>query len=209
MNKIKLLYDVVKTMKEKDVFKGTLKTTAVKDQVKIFSFDNTFERSNLNGQLKAKTNTEVDCDGKKMKLENNIDCEIPDCHGAHGFMSHIHAHYHAHQCHGEHSGGIKEGLSRIAAVLSILNSLKVDSDVTNEISLLIDSFNEMVQKLRESEKIKAEYEENRKMLIANISHDLKTPITSIQGYIEAIMGGNAVSQENISKYLKIIYNNSF
>lgn len=79
--------------------------------------------------------------------------------------------------------------------------VKVDSDVINETSVLIDSFNEMALKLRESEKMKAEYEENRKALIANISHDLKTPITSIQGYIEAITDGSAVSSENIGKYL--------
>jgi signal transduction histidine kinase len=86
--------------------------------------------------------------------------------------------------------------------------VKLDSNVRSEIGVLIDSFNEMAQKLQESEKVKNEYEENRRSLIANISHDLKTPITSIQGYIEAITDGNAVSPENINKYLKIIYNNT-
>jgi len=66
----------------------------------------------------------------------------------------------------------------------------------------------MANKLQESEKIKAEYEENRKKLIANISHDLKTPITSIQGYIEAITEGNSMPPEDLSRYLKIIYNNT-
>ncbi|MDP4183206.1 MAG: HAMP domain-containing sensor histidine kinase [Bacillota bacterium] len=87
-------------------------------------------------------------------------------------------------------------------------NVKIESNIQSEISLLIDSFNDMAQKLQESEKIKNEYEENRKNLIANISHDLKTPITSIQGYIEAITEGNAASSENINKYLKIIYNNT-
>ena len=86
--------------------------------------------------------------------------------------------------------------------------VRVESDVTNEISMLIDSFNEMARKLKEGETVKAEYEENRKDLIANISHDLKTPITSIQGYIEAIMEDKVGSPENLRKYLKIIYNNS-
>ena len=86
--------------------------------------------------------------------------------------------------------------------------VKVESSEHNEISLLIDSFNEMAQKLQESEKIKTEYEENRRMLVANISHDLKTPITSIQGYIEAITEGSVTSPENVNKYLKIIYNNT-
>jgi signal transduction histidine kinase len=66
----------------------------------------------------------------------------------------------------------------------------------------------MARKLKESEKIKSEYEENRKSIVANISHDLKTPMTSIQGYIEAIMDDAVMSREDLSKYLKIIYSNS-
>ncbi|MDQ7092029.1 HAMP domain-containing sensor histidine kinase [Desulfosporosinus sp. PR] len=74
-------------------------------------------------------------------------------------------------------------------------------------ALLVDSFNEMAQKLQAGEKLKSEYEENRKTLIANISHDLKTPITSVQGYIEAILDGVVNSPEKVTKYLKTIYQN--
>lgn len=102
-------------------------------------------------------------------------------------------------------GKLKNGVEEIAKGNYHVH---IESDIRNEIGLLIDSFNDMAQKLQESEKIKAEYEENRKTLIANISHDLKTPITSIQGYIEAITDENAVSPENINKYLKIIYSNT-
>ncbi len=87
-------------------------------------------------------------------------------------------------------------------------SVRIKDRIPNEIGLLISSFNQMAEKLQESEKMKAEYEENRKSLIANISHDLKTPITSIQGYIEGILDGVVQSPEKVSKYLKIIYQNS-
>ncbi len=87
-------------------------------------------------------------------------------------------------------------------------NVKVETDTHNQISLLIDAFNKMANKLQESEKIKAEYEENRKALIANISHDLKTPITSILGYIEAIDEGHIEKPEDLEKYLKIILNNT-
>ena len=100
---------------------------------------------------------------------------------------------------------LKTGLEEIAKGNY---NVKVESNQHNEISLLIDSFNEMAQRLRESEKFKAEYEENRRTLIANISHDLKTPITSIQGYIEAINEDDSMLPENINKSLKIIYNNT-
>lgn len=76
------------------------------------------------------------------------------------------------------------------------------------IGLLVNSFNEMARKLQAAEKTKAEYEENRKLLIANISHDLKTPITSVQGYIEAILDGVVTSPEKVNKYLRTIYQNT-
>lgn len=82
----------------------------------------------------------------------------------------------------------------------------VKCDLNNEIGLLVASFNEMARKLGESERIKSEYEKNRKSLVVNISHDLKTPITSLQGYVEAILDGD-VPPENKEKYLRIIHRN--
>jgi signal transduction histidine kinase len=86
--------------------------------------------------------------------------------------------------------------------------VRVECDVFNDITLLVASFNDMAQKLQEGERIKSGYEENRRTLIANISHDLKTPITAIQGYIEAIMDRNDLSARNIEKYLQVIYRNT-
>ncbi|SHK05024.1 Signal transduction histidine kinase [Geosporobacter subterraneus DSM 17957] len=86
-------------------------------------------------------------------------------------------------------------------------NVKVECEVTNEFAVLIHSFNRMAEQLLQSEKIKLAYEENRKTLIANISHDLKTPIASIQGYMEAIEEGVAASPEKLDKYLKIIHHN--
>ncbi|MHB9094628.1 MAG: HAMP domain-containing sensor histidine kinase [Eubacteriales bacterium] len=87
-------------------------------------------------------------------------------------------------------------------------NVQIKHDETYVLNMLIDSFNDMAQKLHESEKVKAEYEESRKMLIANISHDLKTPVTSIQGYIEAILDGTVIPPEILNKYLQTIYSNS-
>lgn len=52
------------------------------------------------------------------------------------------------------------------------------------------------------------YENNRKELIANISHDLKTPIATINGYVTGIQDGLASSPEKLDKYLNIIVNNT-
>lgn len=100
---------------------------------------------------------------------------------------------------------LKKGVDEISKGNYDIN---IKCDVNNDISSLIDSFNDMVKKLLESEKLKAIYEENRKALIANISHDLKTPITSIQGYVETMVSKEDIPKETISKYHQIIYNNA-
>lgn len=86
--------------------------------------------------------------------------------------------------------------------------VKVECNVPNDLDLLIFSFNEMAQRLFESGKVQNEYEEDRKALIANISHDLKTPITAIQGYIEALLDENNKFEGDKDKYLKIIHHNT-
>ena len=63
----------------------------------------------------------------------------------------------------------------------------------------------MRARLKKSIKVQLQYEENRKELISNISHDLKTPITAIKGYIEGIRDGVADTPEKTNKYINTIY----
>ncbi|MDE6365036.1 MAG: HAMP domain-containing histidine kinase [Lachnospiraceae bacterium] len=76
----------------------------------------------------------------------------------------------------------------------------------DEIGLLFDNYEQMRLQLKESEEEKAQNEKKSKELVSNISHDLKTPITSIKGYVEGIMDGVADTPEKIDKYIKTIYN---
>lgn len=76
----------------------------------------------------------------------------------------------------------------------------------DEFGELSDSFEQMRLKLRESVETQLKYEDNRRELINNISHDLKTPITSIKGYVEGIMDGVANDPEKLDKYVRTIYN---
>jgi histidine kinase len=78
----------------------------------------------------------------------------------------------------------------------------------DELTELAQTFEDMRKQLKESAALQAQYEENRKELIAHISHDLKTPITSIKGYIEGIQDGVATSPERLQRYLKTIYQKS-
>lgn len=100
---------------------------------------------------------------------------------------------------------LKKGVSEISQGNY---DVTITEEKTYEVNSLVTAFNEMSKKLRESEKLKAEYEENRKDLIINISHDLKTPITSIQGYIEAITGNEEILEDKLDQYLKVIHNNA-
>jgi signal transduction histidine kinase len=73
-----------------------------------------------------------------------------------------------------------------------------------EIQELCRDLEMMRIKLKDLIHTQLKYEENRKMLIGSISHDLKTPITSIKGYVEGILDGVANSPEKINKYLHTI-----
>jgi signal transduction histidine kinase len=76
----------------------------------------------------------------------------------------------------------------------------------DEIGQLCQDFEEMRIRLKESAEEKVEYDKENKELISNISHDLKTPITAIKGYVEGIMDGVASSPEKLDRYIRTIYN---
>ncbi|MCH4889253.1 HAMP domain-containing histidine kinase [Acidaminobacter sp. JC074] len=78
----------------------------------------------------------------------------------------------------------------------------------NEIGSVIKSFETMRAHLKDSLEKQVKFEENRKELITSISHDLKTPITSIKGHVEGIRDGVANSPEKLEKYLDVIYQKS-
>ncbi|KIV55946.1 histidine kinase [Aneurinibacillus migulanus] len=75
----------------------------------------------------------------------------------------------------------------------------------DEIGQLNEAFENMRKRLHESVQLRLQDEENRKELISNISHDLRTPITNIKGYIEGIRDGVADTPEKMDKYVNIIY----
>lgn len=75
----------------------------------------------------------------------------------------------------------------------------------DEIGELCEDFEEMRKRLKANAEEKVLSDNQNKELISNISHDLKTPITAIKGYVEGLMDGVADTPEKQNKYLQTIY----
>jgi signal transduction histidine kinase len=82
----------------------------------------------------------------------------------------------------------------------------LNTDNKGEIGELYKNYEDMRLRLKETTDEKFEHEKQNRELISNISHDLKTPITAIKGYVEGIMDGVADTPEKMDKYIKTIYN---
>lgn len=67
-------------------------------------------------------------------------------------------------------------------------------------------FNEMAVRLKASVDLTQQHEQNRKELLAGISHDLRSPLTSIQAYVEGLMDGVPKTPVAQQKYLETIKN---
>ena len=73
---------------------------------------------------------------------------------------------------------------------------RVEVSGNDEVAELADAFNNMAGSLQHSE-------ETRRLFLANVSHDLRTPMTTISGFIESILSG-AIPQEKVPHYLEVI-----
>ena len=81
----------------------------------------------------------------------------------------------------------------------------IEADSKDEMGRLCQNFEDMRQRLKESAEEKLEAEKQNRILISNISHDLRTPITAIKGYVEGILDGVADTPEKVDKYMRTIY----
>lgn len=145
MSKLKIMYDVINKMKEKEVVNGTFKAIGMKDQVEIGHFVNEFEKNLTSGETKVKINAEFECEGKKLKHDSQSEFTMQGCssHKHHGFLKHMHHHSpHAHlegQIQSDHKCcGIKGKLSKLAFMLNVLNQIKVDEKEDKSVILSLN-----------------------------------------------------------------------
>ncbi|EHB66966.1 MULTISPECIES: HAMP domain-containing sensor histidine kinase [Paenibacillus] len=83
---------------------------------------------------------------------------------------------------------------------------RLNFQASYELAQIQDDFNEMAARLEQIEKEKRELEESKQRMLMDISHDLKTPMTTLRGYIEAMEVGLVDSEERRAQILSMISN---
>ncbi len=105
--------------------------------------------------------------------------------------------------------GILVPLHRLSEAANRIQEGNLDQGVRydgdDEFQQVFLDFEEMRKRLLESVRMRERYEEDRRELIAGISHDLRTPLTTIKGYAEGLRDGVAATPEKKKRYLDTIY----
>lgn len=145
MNKIKLLYDVVKTMRDKETLAGKLTVEGQKDHNRVFALTNEFTKNNSTGQIKADINVEAEREGHAFKHRSQTEF--------------VHGYGHRHERHGErmrrwhhgheeqHGGMWKHKWNRLAFAMHVLNELNVKEQEDGGAELTLE-LNECPPELR-------------------------------------------------------------
>ncbi|MCD7827194.1 MAG: HAMP domain-containing histidine kinase [Clostridiales bacterium] len=87
-------------------------------------------------------------------------------------------------------------------------STRIEYTGIKEFEEICDATNAMQDKIVANISRMQEYEKSRTEMFAGISHDLKTPLTSVIGYVKGLMDGIANTPEKQKKYYEIIYKKS-
>ncbi|WP_180953744.1 sensor histidine kinase [Bacillus sp. T33-2] len=85
---------------------------------------------------------------------------------------------------------------------------RLDFTAEYEYEKIRNAFNYMAAALEKTEREKEQVEESKKRMLVDISHDLKTPMTTIQGYSKALYEGLIDDEKQVKKYLKFIHDKS-
>ena len=79
----------------------------------------------------------------------------------------------------------------------------------DEIDLLGSTFSQMSERIIQQVKLLQHNDNSRRELIANVSHDLRTPLASMQGYLETLLLKNdTLSKDENLEYIQTAYENS-
>ncbi len=87
-------------------------------------------------------------------------------------------------------------------------STKVEVKYENEFAIIAQNLNIMAKDLYELKEKEHEAENTKNELITNVAHDLRTPLTSIIGYLDILNCSPDLGEDNKKKYIQIAYDKS-
>lgn len=100
-------------------------------------------------------------------------------------------------------------ISRISAAVQNISegdlNVTVEVEGDDEFSVMAENLNKMVEELRRLMDKEREAERTKNELITNVAHDLRTPLTSIIGYLELLSGEVVLEPETQKNYINIAY----
>lgn len=85
-------------------------------------------------------------------------------------------------------------------------SVQLEIEGEGEIAHIAESINRMERDLMDLMERERSAEQSKTDLITNVAHDLRTPLTSILGYLELLRGGASLPRETEEHYIEIVYN---
>lgn len=107
---------------------------------------------------------------------------------------------------------IKEPLTHLISGIREMEkenySTRLNFYAQKEFGEIRNAFNNMVQRLEKIENEKKRIADSKQRMLVDISHDLKTPITSIHGFSKLLYDEDIVDVTERKKYLRFIYNKS-
>lgn len=100
---------------------------------------------------------------------------------------------------------IKELVKGVNRISDGSYNTPIEFTSSNELEILKDEINSMASKLSFEIDARKRIEQNEKQLIANISHDIKTPLTNIIGYSQTLLENKSLDKESVDQSLEIIH----
>lgn len=103
---------------------------------------------------------------------------------------------------------IQEALTALTRGVSEIRdgnlNIKIPQQSPSEFSPIFENFNDMAMRLKESVETIESQKKNRRELLAGMSHDLRSPLTSIKAYTEGLIDGVAKTPVEKFRYLAMI-----
>lgn len=98
---------------------------------------------------------------------------------------------------------LKEIARGIQSVTEQEEAYPIQIDRQDEIGMLADAVNDMTVKMHRLMRIERDKEQTKKDLIASVAHDLRTPLTSVIGYLELASAADKYDEEKRQKFVEI------